>query len=188
MTSVESSGPEYLTWQGSSKALAEIGDLVAAHVPEGTLRIVLQQLTLHDGTRQVGIHEVIDAVTDVGGNLVTFPLVDSVRAEGRTSTRLDAATARLRADIAEETQAQVDGLEVTIDGDGRRRVRIAFALEISPQDLVDDPAHRALRDGAHHVRHDAPALDDLRDRMAGPPPSLLQRGAAAVRGWLRRSD
>ncbi|WP_193105060.1 hypothetical protein [Brachybacterium sp. FME24] len=188
MTSAEPTGPDYATWQGSSKALVEIGDLLVAYVPEGTLRVLLQQLTLHEGTREVGTHEVIDAVTDVGGNLVTFPLVDAVRADDRTSSRLDAAIARLRSDIAEETRAQVEGLEVTIDGDGSRRVRIAFALEISPQDLIDDPAHPALRDGAHHVRHDAPTLDDLRDRLAGPAPSLLQRGWEAVRGWVRRGD
>ncbi|GAA1310388.1 hypothetical protein [Brachybacterium tyrofermentans] len=169
---------------GSSSAVPEIRDLLLAHTSAGTLRIVLQQLTLRDEGREVGVHEVIDAVTDVGGNLVTFSLRASVHGDPEDSARLEAAIRRLREDIAADPARPIDSLVVILDGDGRHRVSVDSGLEIPPQDAA---AHLALRDGAHHISHESPALDDLRDRLAGPPPSLLRRGRDLVRGWLRPS-
>jgi hypothetical protein len=179
---------DHVTWDGSSRAVDEIRDLVIGHASAGTLRIILQQLTLREGGRAVGVHEVIDAVTDVGGNLVTIPLIEAVRADVESSTRLDAAIARLRADIAADVEAEVDGLEVVLDGDRRRQVRIVLALEISPEDVSGGHVHPALHDGAHHIHHHAPVLDDLRDRLSGPPPSMPRRVWDALReqarGWI----
>lgn len=190
MTSTEPTGGEHVRWYGSPAILTELRDLLIAHASEGTLRIVLQQLALReggqDGRREAGSHEVIDAVVDVGGILVAIDVGESVREDQRAAARLDAALSRLRADVAAEMGARPEGLEVVIDGDGRREVRIAFALEISPQEVAGHPVHPALHDGAHHIRHEAPALDDLRDRLAPPPPSLLRRGWDALRGRSRR--
>lgn len=169
-------------WGGSSEAVPEIRDLLLAHTSAGTLRIVLQQLILREDGREVGVHEVIDAVTDVGGNLVTFSLLDSVHADPQGAARLEAAIRRLREDIAADPAQPIDSLVVIIDGDGNHRVRLASGLEISAQEAA---THPALRDGAHHITHESPALDELRDRLAGPPPSLLRRGRDLVRGWLR---
>ena len=186
MTSTEPPGGEHVRWEGSPEVLSRIRDVLISHSSRGTLRIVLQQLTLHEGEQETGTHEVIDAVLDVGGNLVTTSLAPSVREDPQAATRLDAALARLRAEVVAEMGAQPEALEVVIDGDGRREARIAFALEISAQDLVDHRPHPALRDGAHHILHEAPALDELRDRLSAPPPSLLRRGWDALRGIGRR--
>ncbi|APX33784.1 hypothetical protein BH708_14890 [Brachybacterium sp. P6-10-X1] len=188
MTTIEPPGGEHVRWDGSPEVLTRIRDLLISHSSRGTLRIVLQQLTLHEGGKQTGIHEVIDAVLDVGGNLVATSLAPSVREDPQAATRLDAALARLRAEVVAQTEAQPEALEVVIDGDGRREARIAFDLEISAQDLADHHPHPALRDGAHHILHEAPALDELRDRLSAPPPSLLRRGWDALRGVGRRDD
>lgn len=186
MTPTAPKGGEHVLWEGSPALLTELRDLLITHVSEGTLRVVLQQLMLREGGREAGVHEVIDAVVDVGGNLVAFPVAGSVREDQRAADRLDAALTRLRAEITEEMGAQPEGLEVIIDGDGHREVRIAFALEISPQDVAGRPAHPALHDGAHHIRHAAPALDDLRDRLIPPSPNLLRRWWDALLGGSRR--
>ncbi|MGP9683200.1 hypothetical protein [Brachybacterium sp. AOP3-A1-3] len=169
---------------GSSPAIPEIRDLLVAHTSAGTLRIVLQQLTLREDGREVGVHEVIDAVTDVGGNLVTFSLRASVHGDLEDAARLETAIRRLREDIAADPARPIDSLVVLIDGDGHHRVNVDSGLEVSPQDVA---THPALRDGAHHITHESPALDDLRDRLASPPPGVLRRGRDLVRGWLRRS-
>ncbi|MDN5686739.1 MAG: hypothetical protein L0G94_08675 [Brachybacterium sp.] len=186
MTSLEPPGGEHVRWDGSPEVLTRIRDLLISHSSRGTLRIILQQLTLHEGGQEAGVHEVIDAVLDVGGNLVATSLGPSVRADPQAATRLDAALDRLRSEVVAETGAQPEALEVVIDGGGRREARIAFALEVSSQDLADHRPHPALRDGAHHILHEAPALDELRDRLSGPPPSLLRRGWDALRGVGRR--
>lgn len=188
MNSLEPPGGEHVRWDGSPEVLARIGDLLLSHSSRGTLRIILQQLTLHEGGQEAGVHEVIDAVLDVGGNLVATSLGPSVREDPQAATRLDAALARLRAEVVAEMGAHPEALEVVIDGDGHREARIAFALEISAQDLTDHRPHPALRDGAHHILHEAPALDELRDRLSAPPPSLLRRGWDALRGVGRRSQ
>lgn len=186
MTSLEPPGGEHVRWDGSPEVLTRIRDLLISHSSRGTLRIILQQLTLHEGGQEAGVHEVIDAVLDVGGNLVATPLGPSVREDPRTAARLDAALARLRAEVVGQMGAQPEALEVVIDGDGHREARIAFALEVSAQDLTDHRPHPALRDGARHILHEAPALDELRDRLSAPPPSLLRRGWDALRGIGRR--
>lgn len=186
MTSIEPPGGEHVRWNGSPEVLTRIRDLLVSHSSRGTLRIVLQQLTLHEGGQHAGTHEVIDAVLDVGGNLVTTSLAASVREDPQAAARLDAALARLSAEVLAETGARPEALEVVIDGDGHREARIAFALEISAQDLADHHPHPALRDGAHHILHEAPALDELRDRLAAPPPSLLRRGWDVLRSAGRR--
>ena len=96
---------------------------------------------------------------------------------------LDGALAQLRADIAEELTSAVDSLEVVLDRDGRREVRLLLQVEVSPGELEDDPAPAALHDGDFHIHHHAPALDDLRDRVAAPAPSPLRR----VLGRMRES-
>ncbi|MFC7376118.1 hypothetical protein ACFQRD_12655 [Brachybacterium sp. GCM10030268] len=176
---------DHVTWDGSSRAVAMIRDLVTPHSSEGTLRIVVQQVTVREQGRESGIHEVIDAITDVGGNLVSIPLTASVRGDEPTSARLDTAIERLRADIAADLAVAVDSLEVVLDGDGAHQVRVAFAVEVSAGELTTRSAHPALHDGAHHIVHHAPALEELRDRLAGPPPGPLRRALEAVRGWTR---
>ena len=108
---------------------------------------------------------------------------EAVRADAAASAALDGALAQLRADIAEELTSAVDSLEVVLDRDGRREVRLLLQVEVSPGELEDDPAPAALHDGDFHIHHHAPALDDLRDRVAAPSPSPLRR----VLGRMRES-
>lgn len=177
-----------MTWDGSPQAVAAIREVLIEHASTGTLRLVLQQLTLHEEGREAGRHETIDAISDVGGNLVTIPLAATVRADAGSSTRLDAALAQLRADIAAELEVAVDSLEVILDADGRQAVHIALTVEVSPQDVADGSVHPALHDGAHHIAHQSHALDDLRDRMAQAPTGPLRRAWDALTGtFLGRS-
>ncbi|MCZ4325312.1 MULTISPECIES: hypothetical protein [Brachybacterium] len=173
----------YVIWDSSPRAVARVRDAVVGHAATGTLRLVLQQLALHEEGREAGVHEVIDAIVDVGGNLVAYPVREAVRADAAASAALDGALAQLRADIAEELTSAVDSLEVVLDRDGRREVRLLLQVEVSPGELEDDPAPAALHDGDFHIHHHAPALDDLRDRVAEPAPSPLRR----VLGRMRES-
>src|SRR5699024_5107287 len=72
-----SAGPvegEHTAWDGESSAVQDLRDLLVPLAPEGALRIVLQRLALHESSRPVGEHEVLDVVADVEGNLVSVPL------------------------------------------------------------------------------------------------------------------
>jgi hypothetical protein len=172
----------YVTWDGSPRALARVREAVVDHAPTGTLRLVLQQLTLHEAGREAGRHEIIDAIVDVGGNLVPFPMRESVRADAASASALDGALAQLRADILAELSATPDSIEIVLDRDGRREVRLLLAVEVSPRELEDGSQPEALHDGAFHVRHRSPALDDLRDRVAEPSTNPLRRVLGRLRG------
>lgn len=174
-----------VAWDGRSSAPAAIHDLLAPFAPERALRVVLQQITLRETGREAGGHEVIDAVVDVGGVLVALALRDAVRADQGVSARLDAEIERLRGDITTELGVAVDGLEVLLDADGARRVRIALHLELTPADFAGGAAPPALHDGAHHAAHSAPALDELRDRVAAPQRAPLRRLLRSLHGRLR---
>lgn len=186
MTRVDRPVGDRAAWDGSPAAVAALRDVIVEHASTGTLRLVLQQLTLREAGREVGRHEVIDAISDVGGNLVAIPLVAAVRADAGSSQRLDAAIDRLRAEISAELGAAADSLEVVLDADGRESVHLMFDLEVSPQALAGGAALPVLRDGAHHIAHQSHALDDLRDRMAQPDPGPLRRAWDAVTAPLRR--
>lgn len=173
---------ESVTWTSSPSAVAQIRDALIVHSSAGALRLVLQQLTLRDQGRDVGTHEVIDGIVDVHGNLVVVPIAAAVRADPAASAALDAALARLRAEISAELGAAPDSLEVVIDADRTRRVHVVRSVEVSPAEVTGPPPHPALHDGRHHIVHHAPALDELRDRLAPPPPGLLAR----LRGVLAR--
>ena len=173
-----------MIWDSSPRAVARVRDAVVGHAATGTLRLVLQQLALHEEGCEVGVHEVIDAIVDVGGNLVAYPVREAVRADAAASAALDGALAQLRADIAEELTSAVDSLEVVLDRDGRCEVRLLLEVEVSPGELDADPAPDALHDGDFHIHHYSPALDDLRDRVAEPAPSPLRRVLGRMRASL----
>ena len=169
-----------VAWDGRSASPSRIHDLLLRYAPEGSLRIVLQQIQLYDQGSPVHRYEGIDAIADVGGNLVSVPLREAVRASEPDSRALDEALRSLRAELEASGAVGVDDLELVLDADGERIVRIAFALDLAPQDVEGDAPHPAVRGGSQHIRHHAPALDDLRDRLNPPPPGLLQRLRAGV--------
>ena len=181
-----SGGAAAVAWDGGGSDLAALREMLFAHAPAGALRMVVQQLTLHEHGKRTGVHEVIDAITDVGGNLVAIPLVEAVRADP-VSARLDVVLQRLRSEITAELGTAPDSLEVVIDADGSRQVLLVLAAEVAPAEVSGGSTHPALHDGRHHVLHHAPALDELRDRLAGPPSTPLRRIWDAVTGRLRRS-
>lgn len=178
---------EPVTWDGTSPAVESIRDAVIEHTAAGALRLVLQRLTLHREGRPAGTHEVIDAIVDVGGNLVVMPLAETVRADPASSSALDTGFARLRADLEADLGTTVDSLEVITNADGTRQVRFVLSVDVSPEEVTGRPPHPAVHDGRHHISHHAPALDDLRDRMAGPPPGLLRRLRDRLAGLRRTS-
>ena len=185
MTSAESArSTGHVTWDGTSAAVGTIRDLLVVQASTGVLRLVLQQLTLREHGREVGVHESMDAIVDVGGNLVVVPIGRSVRADPAVSARLDAALAQLRDELRADLGAPVDSLEMVSDADGTRRVMLLLHAEVSPQEIADG-THPALHGGAFHIRHHAPALEDLRDRLSAPPPGLMERLRARVRGAVR---
>ncbi|GAA4529136.1 hypothetical protein GCM10023160_27870 [Brachybacterium paraconglomeratum] len=166
--------------------MKEIRDALIVHSPAGALRLVLQQLTLRDQGAVVGRHEVIDVIVDVEGNLVVVPLAEAVRADPAASSVLDAALARLRAEISAELGSAPDSLEVVIDADRTRRVHVVPSVQVTPADATGPPPHPELRDGRHHIVHYAPVLDELRDRLSPPPPGLLARLRGMLGGIVRR--
>lgn len=164
-----------MTWDGSSPAVDRICDVLVTHTPAGGLRLVLQQLTLHTHGRDAGRHESIDSIVDVEGNLVVVPLVAAVREDPAISARLDSALGELRAAITADLGSDVDSLEVIADADGSRRVMVVLSVEVAPEEIAAGSTHPALHDGVHHISHHAPALEDLRDRLAGPERGVLRR-------------
>lgn len=178
---------DLVTWNGSSAAVELIRDAVIPHTSAGALRVVLQQLALRDAGGAAGSHEVIDAIVDVGGNLVVMPIAGAVRADPDSSAALDAALARLREDLVSDLGSSVDSLEVIMNADTTRQVRCTLSVDVSPEEVAGRPPHPALHDGRHHISHHAPALDELRDRMAAPAPGLLQRIRGVLNGWRRAS-
>src|SRR5690625_1962211 len=87
-----SAGPvegEHTAWDGESSAVQDLRDLLVPLAPEGALRIVLQRLALHESSRPVGEHEVLDVVADVEGNLVSVPLRGRVREDPPLARALD---------------------------------------------------------------------------------------------------
>lgn len=181
MTGNDRSVGEHVAWNGTSPAVSEIRGLLVPHAPVGTLRLVLQRLCLHEQGRPVGEHQVIDAITDVSGNLVAMPLGELVRADPATSAALDGAIARLRSDLDADGATGADGLEVVLDADGEHRVLVTFALDVTREEVRERPRHPAVHDGNHHITHDAPTLDELRDRIAAPAAGPLRRLAGALR-------
>lgn len=174
----------YVIWDSSPRAVARVRDAVVEHAATGALRLVVQQLTLHEEGQQAGVHEVIDVILDVGGNLVTYSVRDAVRADASSSAALDGALAQLRADIAEELTTTPDSLEVVLDRDGRCEVRLLLEVEVSPTEVAEPVAPDALHDGDFHILHFSPALDDLRDRVAEPPTNPLRRVLDSLRERL----
>lgn len=178
---------DLVTWNGSSAAVELIRDAVIPHASAGALRVVLQQLALRDEDGAAGIHEVIDAIVDVGGNLVVMPIAGTVRADPHSSSALDTALARLREDLVSDLGSSVDSLEVIMNADTTQRVRCMLSVDVSPEEVAGRPPHPALHDGRHHISHHAPALDELRDRLTAPAPGLLQRIRGVLNGWRRAS-
>ncbi|PZP16356.1 MAG: hypothetical protein DI611_06930, partial [Brachybacterium faecium] len=80
----------------------------------------------------------------------------------------------------------VAGLEVIIDADGTEQVRIARDLTVAPRDLHDGDPFDTVHDGDHHITRHAPALEDLRDRLAEQSTGPLRRAWESLQDVLRR--
>lgn len=182
MTSGDRPVGDPVAWDGQSSSLAEIEQVLAPVTPTGTLRLVLQRLALHEAGEPAGEHAVLDAVTDVGGNLVVVPLQGRVREDAALAQDLEEAVRTLREDLAASGTVGVDALEVVLDADGARQVLVGFGLELTGEEATGSPRHPAVHDGAHHITYDAPALDDLRDRLRPPEPGPLGRLWRRLRG------
>ncbi|MCT1430375.1 hypothetical protein M3G50_06355 [Brachybacterium muris] len=186
MTSEEPGPVQHAPWQGRSVAVAQLRELLTPCAPSGMLRLVVQRLSLVEHGRPAGEHEVISSVADVDGNLVAVPLRESVRADRGRADAVDAAIAQLRQDLAADGLIDVSGLEVIIDADGTEQVRIARDLEVAPSDLHDGDPFDTVHDGDHHITRHAPALEDLRDRLAEQSTSPLRRAWESLQDVLRR--
>ena len=186
VTSQEPAPGQYVLWQGRTAAPGRLRDVLGPCAPSGVLRLVVQRIALHDQGRPAGEHEVISSVADVDGNLVAVPLRQAVRADQGRAAALDEAFAMLRRDLAEDGLPDVDAIEVVLDADGTDRVGIALALDVSPREVQGEDVHDAVHDGDHHIARHAPALEDLRDRLAEETVGPLQRGWDALMDLLRR--
>lgn len=162
-------------WDGRSPACDILQDLLLPLAPEGTLRVAIQRLRLHEQGAPTGEHEVVDAVVDIAGNLVAVSMQDAVRADAGRAQQLDDAILALRADVEETGAVGADSLEIVMDVDGAIAVGLGFGVEIARAELTEGARHPALHDGAFHVRHSAPQLEELRERLAPPEPNALRR-------------
>ncbi|MGP9538206.1 hypothetical protein ACT3SP_09340 [Brachybacterium sp. AOP43-C2-M15] len=178
---------DHVTWDGRSTAVGALRDVLVEHAPTGALRLVLQRLALHEQGRPAGTHESIDAILDVHGNLVSMSIAAAVRSDPSSSARFERAVSTLRADVAADLEAEADSLEVVLDADGTQRVMVMLSADVSPQEVAERSHPRALHGGPHHITHHAPALDELRDRLAAPSPGPMRRAWSAVRAGLRRT-
>src|SRR5690625_439541 len=149
---------EHTAWDGESSAVQDLRDLLVPLAPEGAVRIVLQRLALHESSRPVGEHEVLDVVADVEGNLVSVPLRGRVREDPPLARALDETVTRLRHDVLDSGAEGLDSLEVILDADGSQQVRIAFGLDVTPAEAEGSPLHPAVHGGAHHITQHAPVL------------------------------
>lgn len=182
----EPSGGDHTRWNGDTPAVGDLREMLVLLAPEGALRVIFQRLSLREQGRLVGEHEVIDVIADVEGNLVSVPLTGRVRADPPLARALDEAADRLRGDIAASGADGVDSIEVVLDADGTRQVYIATGLDVTPAEAEERPPHPAVHNGAHHITHYAPVLDDLRDRLAEPPAGPMRRLWDALTDWARR--
>lgn len=173
-------------WQGRSASVARLREVLIPCAPSGMLRLVVQRLALTEKGTPAGEHEVISSVADVDGNLVAVPLRESVRADRGRAHAIDAAIAQLRQDLVADGTGDVDSLEIIVDADGTEQVRIARDLEVSPRDLYDGDPSDVVHDGDHHIARHAPALEDLRDRLAEQSSSPLRRVWDSFQDLLRR--
>lgn len=153
----------HVLWDGEDPAVHRLRAVLAPFLPNGTVRVVLQQLRLHEHGRLDAIHELIDVIVDVEGNLVVMALGETVRGDAAAAARLDAELAAVRAALDAHGLVGCDSLEIVLDADGSEQVLLAFGLELAAQDLDERP--EALHGGEHHVAQHSAELDDLRDRL-----------------------
>lgn len=173
-------------WDGRSAARAEARRLLSHAPVDGALRLVIQQLRLQEQGSEVGRHELIDLVLDVGGNLVALHVRDMLREGTAGPAGLDAMLDVLRADVTADLGTEPDSLELVVDADGEVRVLVVLECEVTPAEIEADPRHPALHGGAYHIAQDAPGLEDLRDRLAAPRQGVLARLVDTVRERLGR--
>lgn len=153
----------HVRWDGEDPAVHRLRAVLAPFLPNGTVRVVLQQLRLHEHGRFEAIHELIDVIVDVEGNLVVMALGETVRGDAAAAARLDAELAAVRAALDAQGLEGRDSLEIVLDADGSEQVLLAFGLELAAHDLDEWP--EALHGGEHHVAQHSSELDDLRDRL-----------------------
>ncbi len=173
--------PRTVRWDGAQPAMQAIRRALAPLCPPGGLRLCYQLIDLHEQGKPAGSHEVIDVVLDVEGNLVAMSLREAVRRDAQISARLDSALASLRAELDAQGLVGRDALEVVLDADESSEVGILFGLEMGPQDVSGPDRHPAIHDGDHHIIHNAPELEELRDRFSQPEPEPLRRLLSAIR-------
>lgn len=168
--------------------LDDLRQALEAVAPPRVLRFVLQRLVLVDSGRPAGIHDVVDAILDGGGNLLSLSLRDAIAADPATAVQVESARGRVDAWLDAHDAAARESTEIVLDADGGHEVRVAFDLDVAPGARGGHPTHPALHDGTYHVTHRAPDLDALRDRVLAAQERPLPRWMRRVRSAITRRD
>ena len=108
-------------WDGSSPATAALAALLGTVAPQGTLRLVIQRLALHEHGERRGTHHVADAITDVG----------DARLWSET-TLIDLRVAEV-ANPRPGDRIEIDGEAFLIQGEPiRDRERLVWTVDLRP--------------------------------------------------------
>lgn len=169
-------------WDGSSPAVEALRAALEVAAPPGTLRLVSQRIRVHERGAPAGVHEIIDAVADVQGNLVALVLLDRIDADPELRARVDSAWAQLRADLEVDGLVGADSVEVILDADGTSQVRLALGLDVELEELTRPNPHFALHHGGWHARHASPELEALREALEPMERGFLGRLWDRLRG------
>lgn len=174
--------------EGDVDGMPALRRAVAAVSPTGVIRTIAVRAALVRGTESVGCHRLLEVVVDADGNPAALSLQDALRADPVAARRIERALDVVDAWLDAEGYAGRDVTEVVLDADGAQEVRVAFGVEIAPEDVATSPTHPSVHDAKHHLMHRAPDLEALRDRLRVRRTPRLRRLVHRIRLVVTRSE
>lgn len=173
---------------GEVEGLPALRRATATVFPSGVIRTIAVRVALVRGTESAGRHRLVEVVLDAEGNPAALSLQDVLRADPLTDRRVEQALDTVDAWLDAHGYAGRDVTEVILDADGGHEVRIAFGVEVSPEDVAASPPHPSVHGARFHLTHCAPDLEALRDRLRRDRTPRLRRLLHRIRLAVTRSE
>lgn len=167
--------PEHLA---STAPCAPVVETARALAPAGTLRLVLQHVSLVAEDGSPGRLRLLDAVLDVDGNLVPMRLWPDRGPSSAAHRAFEAAVATLDAAVA--AHGGVFGYTLRVDVDGASCFSLRTSGPLPAALLAPGRAPGEIHDGRHQVQHHSDELEALRDALAGPEPGPVRRALRVI--------